>query len=135
MKDGKVDPMMALLIREITSGLAYVLLVAPIFMKGFGNVAAGSAALFAYWPAWTLLALVALVGMSSFGGWYTAIDNIGAAKALSLNVTYSFWAVVLTWFLALVLPAYFQSTITLPIIIGSACMIIGVSLAALYQKK
>lgn len=135
MKDGKVDPMMALLIREITSSLVYVLVVAPIFMHGFGNMIEGVLALFAYWPAWTLLLVVALIGMSSFGGWYMAIDNIGAAKALSLNVTYSFWAVVFTFGLSFILPRYFVSSITIPIVIGSVCMIVGVSLAVLYQRK
>jgi len=135
MKDGKVDPMMALLIREITSGLAYVAIVAPLLMKGFGNFVAGSAAFFAYWPAWVLLAFVSLMGMSSYGSFYAAIDSIGAAKSLCLNATYSFWAVVLTWFLATVLPTCFQSTITTSIVIGSVCMFVGVSMAALYQKK
>lgn len=58
---------------------------------GFGSAFDGMAAAFSYAPCWILLAVTAGIGMYSFLCWYTAIDNIGAAKALCLNVTYAFW--------------------------------------------
>lgn len=135
MKDGKVDPILALFIREITSSIAYILVVAPIFLKGFVPVALGTAAVFSAPVCGALIILTALVGMSSFGFWYTAIDNIGAAKGLCLNVTYSVWSVAFTWIFSLFLPQYFAGSLSLPIIIGSLCMIAGVALATLYHAK
>ncbi len=135
MKEGRVDPMLALLIREVVSGTAYILLVAPIFLKGFGNVFSGTAAVFAHVPCWIVIVVTALIGMSSFGCWYTSIDNIGAAKALCLNVTYSFWAVIFTLLLALFVPQYVTGNITLHIVIGSVLMLVGVSLANLYHAN
>ena len=135
MKEGRVDPMLALLIREVVSGTAYILLVAPIFLKGFGNVFSGTAAVFAHVPCWIVIVVTALIGMSSFGCWYTSIDNIGAAKALCLNVTYSFWAVIFTLLLALFVPQYVTGSITLHIVIGSVLMLVGVSLANLYHAN
>ncbi len=135
MKEGRVDPMLALLIREVVSGTAYILLVAPIFLKGFGNMSAGTTAIFAHAPCWIVIVVTALIGMSSFGCWYTSIDNIGAAKALCLNVTYSFWAVVFTLLFALIVPQYVSGSITVHIVIGSILMLVGVSLANLYSAK
>lgn len=37
MKAGNVDPQMALLIRELTSGIVYILIVAPIMVGGYGD--------------------------------------------------------------------------------------------------
>lgn len=135
MKDGRIDPLLALLIRECTSGLVYIAIVAPILLKGFGNVTLGTAAIFSSPLCGGLIALTALIGMSSFGFWYTAIDNIGAAKALCLNVTYSVWSVVLTFVFGLFAPHYFQGAISWYIICGSVCMVIGVMLANLYKGR
>lgn len=66
--------------------------------------------------------------MSSFLMWYTSIDLIGAAKALCFNVTYSFWAVVFTFFLI-------GSKLTWNIVGGSLMIIVGVTLATLIKKK
>lgn len=135
MKDGKVDPMLALLIREITSGLVYILIVAPIFLKGFGNVIGGTVAAFSCWQCGCLIVVTALIGMSSFGFWYTAIDNIGAAKGLCLNVTYSVWSVIITFALSFVLPKHFDGVLSWYIVIGSAFMVVGVTLATLYTSR
>lgn len=135
MKDGKVDPILALLIREVTSGLVYGFAVAPLFLKGYGNFVAGTAAIFSCPVCAALLVLTALVGMTSFGLWYTAIDNIGAAKGLCLNVTYSVWSVIITLVMSIFLPKYFAGGLSVFIIIGSLCMIAGVMMATLYQPK
>ena len=135
MKDGKVDPILALLIREVTSALAYLFVVAPLFLKGFVNVGLGTAAIFSDISCGLLIVLTALIGMSSFGLWYTAIDNIGAAKGLCLNVTYSFWAVVLTVLLSVAFPSRFSGSVTLTIALGSVFMLGGVTMATLYRAK
>jgi drug/metabolite transporter (DMT)-like permease len=90
-------------------------------------------AVFSHAQCLLVIVVTALIGMSSFGCWYTAIDNIGAAKALCLNVTYSFWAVVFTLIFALVVPQYVMGEVTLHTVIGSLLMLAGVALANLYQ--
>lgn len=135
MKGGKVDSLLALLIREITSALVYVLIVTPILLKGFGNVLQGARAIFLDVPCGLLLAFVALIGMCSFGCWYVSIDRIGAAKALCLNVTYSFWSVVYSAIFALCVPAYFHFKLSVPVILGSSLMICGVVFASLFSFK
>lgn len=134
MKDGVVDPQMALLIRYITSAVVYIFVVAPLFAGGFNNAGSGILAIFSYAPCLILLAVTALVGMISFLCWYTAIDNIGATKGLCLNVTYSFWSVLFTFVLSLILPAYFAGSVTWAIVTGSLMVIGGVTMATLYDN-
>ena len=128
MKEGNVDPQMALLIREVTSGLIYLAIIAPLMLGGYCNAFVGVVAVFSYAPCWIMIFFTAFVGMSSFLMWYTSIDLIGAAKALCFNVTYSFWAVVFTFFLI-------GSKLTWNIVGGSLMIIVGVTLATLIKKK
>lgn len=128
MKEGRIDPQMALLIREITSGAVYILVVAPLMLGGFGHVAEGTRAVLACTPCWLLIFVTALAGMSSFFMWYTSIDLIGAARALCLNVTYSFWAVVFTFVLI-------GSRITWNIAGGAVLIIAGVTMATLVRRS
>ena len=128
MKAGNVDPQMALLIREVTSGAVYLFIVAPLMLGGYGNAIEGTRAVFSYMPCWVLIFFTALVGMRSFFMWYTSIDLIGAAKALCLNVTYSFWAVVFTFI-------FVGSTLSVNIIVGSILVVTGVAVATLVSRK
>ena len=128
MKAGNVDPQMALLIRELTSGVCYILIVAPIMLGGYGQMMTGTMAVFADTVCWLTLFFTALIGMLSFFCWYTAIDLIGAAKALCLNVTYSFWAVVFTFIIV-------GSALSKNIIIGSILVVTGVAVATLVSRK
>lgn len=135
MKAGVVDPYMALLIRYATSAAVYIFIVSPIFGGGFVDAGIGFGAIFSYTPCWILLVLTALVGMISFLCWYTSIDNIGASKALCLNVTYSFWSVFLTLLLSIFLPEYFSGALSWMIAIGSILILGGVTMATLYRSK
>jgi len=135
MKDGNVDPQMALTIRYLVSALGYLLIVAPVFAKGFGASFDGYQAIFSYTPCWILLAITALIGMLSFFCWYTSIDNIGASKALCLNVTYSCWSVLFSLILSIFFPEYFSGALTWFIGIGALCIIGGVTLATLYKPQ
>ena len=135
MKAGVVDPYMALLIRYVTSAAVYIFIVSPIFGGGFVDAGIGFGAIFSYTPCWILLVLTALVGMISFLCWYTSIDNIGASKALCLNVTYSFWSVFLTLLLSIFLPEYFSGALSWMIAIGSILILGGVTMATLYRSK
>ena len=135
MKDGNVDPQMALTIRYLVSALGYLRVVAPIFANGFLASVEGYLAIFSYAPCWIMLAITALVGMLSFFCWYTSIDNIGAGKALCLNVTYSCWSVLFSMILSIFFPEYFSGTLTWFVGIGALCIIGGVALATLYKSK
>lgn len=128
MKGGNIDPYMALLIRELTSGIAYILIVVPIMVGGYDCMAEGTIAVFSHVSCLLTMFFTALIGMISFFSWYTAIDLIGAAKALCLNVTYSFWAVVFTFL-------FVGSVLSANIIIGSVMVISGVAVATLVSRK
>lgn len=135
MKAGVVDPELGLLIRYTTSALVYLFIVAPIFAGGFSSAFTGIAAVFSYLPCWILLAVTAAIGMYSFLCWYTAIDNIGAAKALCLNVTYAFWGVAFSFILSKVFPTYFSGALSWYIVIGALLILAGVTMATLYKPK
>lgn len=135
MKAGVVDPELGLLVRYTTSALVYLLIVAPIFAGGFMSAINGFSAVFSYTPCWILLAITAAIGMYSFLCWYTAIDNIGAAKALCLNVTYSFWGVAFSLFLSIFFPNYFSGALSWFIFVGAVLILSGVTMATLYKAK
>lgn len=135
MKAGVVDPKLGLLIRYTTSALVYLFVIAPVFAGGFGAAFAGFAAVFSYAPCWILLAVTAGIGMYSFMCWYTSIDNIGAGKALCLNVTYAFWGVAFSFILSLFFPKYFSGALSWYIVIGSILILSGVTIATLYKPK
>lgn len=135
MKAGIVDPELGLLIRYTTSALVYLLIVAPAFAGGYGSAINGFSAVFSYTPCWILLAVIAGIGMYSFLCWYKAIDIIGAAKALCLNVTYAFWGVLFSFVLSLFFPQYFSGALSWFIVIGAALILGGVTMATLYQPK
>lgn len=88
MRDEAVDNETALQIRETTSGLVYALVLIPIF----GAVRFSFEAMAS--PAMGVLALAALAGTASYLFYYTAINRIGAARSMALNISYSAWAVV-----------------------------------------
>ncbi|WP_051617396.1 DMT family transporter [Prevotella sp. HUN102] len=128
MKNDKISPQMALLIRELTSALAYIVLIVPIMSGAFQAGFQGVSAVISDNTAILLIVAAAFVGVSSFLMWYTSINSIGAAKALCFNVTYSFWAVVFTFI-------FLQSELTLNIVIGSILIISGVTVATLVKRK
>lgn len=135
MKAGLVDPELGLLVRYTTSALIYLFVVAPIFAGGYGAAFQGFSAVFSYAPCWILLAVTAAIGMYSFLCWYNAIDNIGAAKALCLNVTYSFWGVAFSFILSKFFPQYFSGALSWLIVIGAIMIVGGVTMATLYKPK
>lgn len=93
MRDDAVDNETALHIRETVSGLVYALAVLP----AFGAWAFTAEALPT--PGTGVVALSALAGAASYLFYYKAIDVIGAAKGMALNISYSAWAVLLAAFL------------------------------------
>ena len=117
MRDDLVDNETALQIRETTSGLVYLLVVAPIAgVFGFTLHAV---------PTWGtgVVALAALAGTASYLFYYKAIAAIGASRGMALNISYSAWAIIFALLL--------QNTVPSPVqIVCCAVILVGTVLAA-----
>ncbi|MBE6563562.1 MAG: DMT family transporter [Ruminococcaceae bacterium] len=93
LKDPEVTDEYALQIRQTTSALTYGIVLLPV-LKGWGF----TASLFAPSNGWLLptIAIAGLFATVSYLFYYKAISQIGASKAMALNVTYSAWAIFFT---------------------------------------
>ena len=93
LTDPEVTDEYALQIRQTTSALTYGIIILPI-LKGWGV----TLDLFTKNSGWVLptIALAALFATVSYLFYYKAISQIGASKAMALNVTYTAWAIVFT---------------------------------------
>jgi len=92
VQDDAVTDEIALQIRQTTSALVYGILILPL-MKGWGftvSLFSGTGMLI------PTIAVAALFATASYLFYYRAISQIGASKAMALNISYSAWAVVLS---------------------------------------
>lgn len=113
MRDDKVDNETALQIRETTSALIYVLVVAPIFgIVGFTWHAVAT-------PAMGVVAVAALAGTVSYLFYYKAIDTIGASRGMALNISYSAWAIVFGLVLMGAVPGVLEVVSCVVILVGT----------------
>lgn len=128
MRSGRVSPQVALLIRELTSGIVLVSIVVPIILGGYPELITHISVVFNYPRIPGILCVTALVGMTSFLMWYTSINLIGASRALCLNVTYGFWSVVFSFVLT-------DNDLSLSIISGAVMIIAGVAVSTLDKKN
>lgn len=128
MRSEAIAPATALLLRESTSAVAYLVILTVLGLTGSSiDFPETFTALFSPSPL-LLLALTGLIGMSSFLAWYTAIDRIGPAKALGLNVTYSVWGVLLS-------ALFLDQPLSLWVLLGSLIILLGVSYAVLTSSS
>ncbi|MGL5765809.1 MAG: DMT family transporter [Sarcina sp.] len=122
MKSGEISPEHALQIRQLSSSIAYGIVLIPILGGGHLLVSALS-----HESTIFMVIIIALAGAISYFGYYSAINIIGATKAMALNIGYSVWAMVFAFLL--------QGTdITLKMFICAVFVIIG-SLMVSIQKK
>lgn len=128
MRSESIAPSTALLIRESTSAVAYLVILGSFTLFADTSTLISLGHLLANLPALSLLALTGLIGMSSFLAWYIAIDTIGPAKALGLNVTYSVWGVVLS-------ALFLDQKPTLWVLFGSLIVLLGVCYSTLSFSK
>ncbi len=93
LKDPEVTDEYALQIRQTTSALTYGIIILPA-LKAWGF----TASLFTGGTTWLLptIVIAALFATVSYLFYYKAIAQIGASKAMALNVTYSAWAIAFT---------------------------------------
>lgn len=93
MQDPEVKDEYALQIRQTTSAVVNGLIILPV-LKGWKF----TIELFTTNTGWLLptVAIAALFATISYLFYYRAIAQIGASKAMALNVSYSAWAIVFT---------------------------------------
>lgn len=93
LTDPEVTDEYALQIRQTTSAIVYGLILLPV-LKGWGF----TASLLTPATEWLLptIAIAGLFATVSYLFYYKAIAQIGASKAMALNVTYCAWAIVFT---------------------------------------
>lgn len=88
MSDDEVSPEQSLQLRQLTSAITYGFILIPL-LKGISTTFTISFSLAA-----PVILITALFGTASYICYYKAIHNIGATKAMSLNITYSAWAIL-----------------------------------------
>ncbi|MED3622535.1 DMT family transporter [Bacillus thermocopriae] len=91
MKDDEISPEQALQIRQLVSAVTYAVIIMPIF-KGYPLVGTvlQSSEIF-------LIAVIALSGTASYVYYYKAINTLGPTRAMALNISYSAWAILLSF--------------------------------------
>ena len=118
MRDEAVDNEVALQIRETTSALVYLFIVAPIAgvfgftLHSLAHLSAG------------VVALAGLAGTASYLFYYKALSAIGASRGMALNISYSAWAIIF----ALAFPPHTIPTLTQ--VICCVVILVGTVLAA-----
>lgn len=91
MKDDEITPEQSLQIRQLVSAVTYGILILPIF-KAYplvGEVFQSS--------QFFLIAVIALSGTVSYVFYYKAIYTLGPTRAMALNISYSAWAIFLSF--------------------------------------
>lgn len=88
MSGDEVTPEQSLQIRQFVSAMTYGVLIIPV-VKGIGF-----ATTILYSKASLVVLFAALAGTASYIFYYKGIHKIGATKAMSLNITYSAWAII-----------------------------------------
>ena len=126
LQDPDVTDELALQIRQTTSALTYGLVILPI-LKGWGftiSLFHGTGLLI------PTIALAALFATASYLFYYRAISQIGASKAMALNVSYAAWAIIFT-------VVFFRDTSVLnpvTIVCGLVVLVCSILAAADYKE-
>ena len=123
LTDPEVTDEYALQIRQTTSAVFYGVILLPV-LKGWGF----TAGLLTPGSGWLLptIAAAGFFATVSYLFYYKAIAQIGASKAMALNVTYSAWAIIFT-----VLILRDTSVLTVPTIACAAVVLVcGIFAAA-----
>lgn len=133
MKGDSVTDEYALQIRQTTSALVYGIIVLPIlgcFSEGFLSAWQFAGSLFVN-TGWLIpvIAFAALFATVSYLFYYKAIAQIGASKAMALNVTYTAWALVFSAILTAVQGAFAMPSL-LTIVCALVVLVCGVLAAA-----
>ena len=113
MRDEAVDNEVALQIRETTSAVVYLFIVAPIAgvfgftLHSLAHLSAG------------VVALAGLAGTASYLFYYKALSAIGASRGMALNISYSAWAIIFALVLQGTVPTATQVACCVVILVGT----------------
>lgn len=126
MQDPEVKDEYALQIRQTTSAIVYGVVILPV-LGGWGF----TVDLFSGHTGWLLptIALAALFATASYLFYYRAISQIGASKAMALNITYVAWAFVFTVILL------GDTSVLSPLTIGCALVVLVCGILAAVDFK
>lgn len=114
--DEPIEDGFAITIRQTVSTLTYLAVILPI-MGVYPHLAD-----VAYSWHVSYIALAGLCGTLSFVLYYRAIAQVGAGKAVCLNITYVFWIIVMTSVFSLSLPNWHYLCAAALIFIGALLM-------------
>ena len=113
LRFGEADDECCLQIRQTTSAVVYMVIILPL-LGGWGCAVDALIS-----DAMPIIALAAVIGTSSYLFYYKAIDRIGAAKSMALNISYSGWAIPVSLVLLGTMPTPFGIACALVIIVGA----------------
>ena len=113
LRFGEADDECCLQVRQTTSAVVYMAIILPV-LGGWGCAADAFAS-----DAMPVIAGAALLGTASYLFYYKAIDRIGAAKSMALNISYSGWAIPISFVLLGTIPTPFGIVCALAIILGA----------------
>lgn len=108
-----LDPNIAINIRQIVSGLSFIVVLIPV-LGGFGLFTAAV-------QVPTIMLIIGVAGLLtaiSFLSWYKANSTCGCATGMALNITYVFWGI---FFSVLLL----GQELTVLMTVGSIILLLG----------
>ena len=131
VQDAAVTDEIALQIRQTTSAIVYGVVLLPV-LKGWGF----TVTLFSG-TGWLIptIAIAALFATVSYLFYYKGISQIGATKAMVLNVSYSAWAVVFSIVFLRNMSLLNPITITCTLVVIVFGILSAADLSALSSKK
>jgi drug/metabolite transporter (DMT)-like permease len=116
------DPDAVLVLRQIFSAVLLAIAVVAV-PDGFATTTVLTV------PDVGLIILVAgAIGGCSYATWYRAIRKIGVAKAMTLNITYAMWGILLTWMLQ-------QASASPLAVVGCVVVVTGAGLTLLSGRR
>lgn len=118
MKDDEITPATALQLRQLSSAMFYIILILPI-LKGLPLL---KETIFTT-NTMGFLIFISIAGTISYLCYYGAINEIGPTKAMSINITYVIWSMVID---GLIL----GNQITIKMVICAIFIIIGCIMVA-----
>lgn len=117
-----VDPEIAILIRQTFSFLMYLFFVLP-YIKGFKILINSFATKNVF-----LLIFAGIFCSISFVTWYLGLNKTGVGRAMSLNITYPIWVILIEWIIT-------QSHPSFNLIIGCLVIVFGATLVSGNPKE
>ncbi len=131
VQEDTVTDEIALQIRQTTSALVYGIIILPI-MRGWGFTIGLFSNTGLLIP---VIALAALFATVSYLFYYKAISQIGASKAMALNITYSAWSVVFSIIFLRNYNLLNPVTITCTVLVLVFAILAGADYKELFYKK